>query len=511
MVSNFLQAMKRYMYIIMAAAAVLASCTKAKTDNTIPDSSVSAEDAEYKTIGASTDAATKAYVDSEDNTQVLWDDFDGLSVYGDYTNDHYSTPESDEKQFILIDGKGTCCGTFFIFEPFNPRICKINAIVSNIPWGDQSTYHNYDFSSKVLTCTIPTVQYAVKGSFDPKAVVMYSREDIDKDNVDDIKLNYAVNFLKLTLTETVKSVIIKGDEPLTGRIDITESGISAASEDTKNYVELTGKNGALIEPGDYYIAVRPCDIHNPVITYKGAHSYKTKAGKGTLSFAAGKNVKPISVDWTTGDVKGAVQLWADGPYWSIKNIGAANEYDPGYYFSWGNTIGYVHDSAINQWKVAPGYPNAGTVWNGGFNLNNYLGTHGQSLQRSLQANAADDAAVAAWGSDWRMPTKAEVDGFDGNITSTLSADAKYMKVNGKGDYINDYIILPIAGLGNDNLNQETQAHWSWTSTFSQRSGTINRSYQMLVSKKYPTPHPVISVVSTYGMNIRPVLVNTQNY
>lgn len=494
----------------MAAAAMLASCTKANTDNITSGSSDSAEDTEYITIGASTDAATKAYVNSEDNTQVLWQQYyDGLCVYCVYTYEGYSTPViQEEKQFILIDGDGKSSGTFLY--PNIDRICisQINAVFSNRPWGTGvQPYHNYDFSSKVLTCTIPTVQYAVKGSFDPKAVVMYSLEDIDKDNVDDIQLNYAVNFLKLTLTETVKSVIIKGDEPLTGRINITESGISAASEYTKDYVELTGEDGAPIEPGEYYIAVRPCDIHNPVITYKGAHSYKTKAGKGTLSFAAGKNVKPISVDWTTGDVKGAVQLWAGGPYWSIKNIGAANEYDPGYYFSWGNTIGYVHDSAINQWKVAPGYPNAGTVWNGGFNLNNYLGTHGQSLQRSLQANAADDAAVAAWGSDWRMPTKAEVDGFDGNIISTLSADAKYMKVNGKGDFINDYIILPIAGLGNDNTNQETQAHWSWTSTFSQRSGTVNKSYQMLVSKKYPTPHPVISVVSTYGMNIRPVCVN----
>lgn len=494
----------------MAAAAVLASCTKAKTDNTTSGSSDPVEETEYITIGASTDAATKAYVNSEDNTQVLWQQYyDGLCVYCVYTYEGYSTPViQGETQFYLNDGDGKSYGTF-VYPNFPSRICisQINAVFSNRPWEYAvQPYHNYDFSSKVLTCTIPTVQYAVKGSFDPKAVVMYSREDIDKDNVDDIKLNYAVNFLKLTLTETVKSVIIKGDEPLTGRIDITESGISAASEDTKNYVELTGEDGVLIEPGDYYIAVRPCDIHNPVITYKVAqHSYKTKAGKGTLSFAAGKNVKPISVDWTTGDVKGAVQLWAGGPYWSIKNIGAANEYDPGYYFSWGNTTGYVY--AQSKWKVAPGYSDAGTVLEGGFNLDSYLGSHGQSLKRNLQANADDDAAVAAWGSDWRMPTKSEVDGFNGNVTPTLSADEKYIKVNGKGDYINDYIILPIGGSGYEGSMGNTQAHWSWTSTYYQRTSNNNLAYSMVASGTNSNPRPITNLTGSYGANIRPVCVN----
>ena len=35
-----------------------------------------------------------------------------------------------------------------------------------------------------------------------------------------------------------------------------------------------------------------------------------------------------------------VQLWKDGPYWAETNIGAENPWDYGYYFWWGDTIGY---------------------------------------------------------------------------------------------------------------------------------------------------------------------------
>ena len=38
--------------------------------------------------------------------------------------------------------------------------------------------------------------------------------------------------------------------------------------------------------------------------------------------------------------KGAVQLWAGGPYWATTNIGAEKPEDSGYYFWWGDTLGY---------------------------------------------------------------------------------------------------------------------------------------------------------------------------
>ena len=43
---------------------------------------------------------------------------------------------------------------------------------------------------------------------------------------------------------------------------------------------------------------------------------------------------------TISNVK--VQLWEGGPYWATTNIGAENPEDYGYYFWWGDTVGYTN-------------------------------------------------------------------------------------------------------------------------------------------------------------------------
>ena len=43
-----------------------------------------------------------------------------------------------------------------------------------------------------------------------------------------------------------------------------------------------------------------------------------------------------------------VQLWENGPYWAETNIGADEPWDSGYYFWWGDTLGYkrVNDAWV---------------------------------------------------------------------------------------------------------------------------------------------------------------------
>ena len=38
---------------------------------------------------------------------------------------------------------------------------------------------------------------------------------------------------------------------------------------------------------------------------------------------------------------GGVQLWENGPYWAECNVGATKPEDYGYYFWWGDTVGYT--------------------------------------------------------------------------------------------------------------------------------------------------------------------------
>ena len=39
---------------------------------------------------------------------------------------------------------------------------------------------------------------------------------------------------------------------------------------------------------------------------------------------------------------GGVQLWENGPYWAECNVGASKPEDYGYYFWWGDTVGYTN-------------------------------------------------------------------------------------------------------------------------------------------------------------------------
>jgi hypothetical protein len=47
-----------------------------------------------------------------------------------------------------------------------------------------------------------------------------------------------------------------------------------------------------------------------------------------------------------------VQLWENGPYWATTNIGAEKPEDYGYYFWWGDTVGYKREN--DKWVASDG-------------------------------------------------------------------------------------------------------------------------------------------------------------
>ena len=174
-------------------------------------------------------------------------------------------------------------------------------------------------------------------------------------------------------------------------------------------------------------------------------------------------------------------------HWAYCNLGAFLPEEPGYYFSWGNTTGYVHNG--EHWEIAPGYSGAGTELSGGFTDSNYDATPGKALTGDIPTESAYDAAVAAWGEKWRMPTAeefvalarhsyAETRNNDLYIWKAKGEDAGYAKINGTlkkiGDadmYLDDdshepnaynpstdsYLFFPTSGHGYlDNLCNPTE-------------------------------------------------------
>ena len=150
------------------------------------------------------------------------------------------------------------------------------------------------------------------------------------------------------------------------------------------------------------------------------------------------------------DSHGKVQLWEGGPYWSDTNIGAEEPSEYGYYFWWGDTIGYKRQSG---WTASDGSSSGFSFASG------YASTYDKDVA-TLKSEGwitddnvlapEHDAAHVQWGGDWRMPTYQELYDLRFNkcdwALTTMNGVAGYL-VRGRGNYAGSSIFLPAAGYG----------------------------------------------------------------
>ena len=165
------------------------------------------------------------------------------------------------------------------------------------------------------------------------------------------------------------------------------------------------------------------------------------------------------------DHKG-VQLWEGGPYWADTNIGAEKPEDYGFYFWWGDTVGYKHvgeawvasEGSSPDFEFAEGHtPTCGKSlatlksegWIiGGEERKSLLGKLFGAKEDSVLA-AKHDAAQVHWGGEWRMPTKQELKDLCHKcdwVWTTMNGANGYV-VRGRGNYASASIFLPCAGYG----------------------------------------------------------------
>ena len=150
---------------------------------------------------------------------------------------------------------------------------------------------------------------------------------------------------------------------------------------------------------------------------------------------------------------GGVQLWEDGPYWAECNVGATKPEEYGYYFWWGDTVGYKRNASDTGWVSSQN----GASFS--FTVSDCL-TYGKDTAQLQSAGYIDatgnlvaqyDAATAHLGAPWRMPTDAEyaalIDNCDTEWTTRNGVAGRLVK--GRGAYATKSIFLPAAGLGYD--------------------------------------------------------------
>ena len=149
---------------------------------------------------------------------------------------------------------------------------------------------------------------------------------------------------------------------------------------------------------------------------------------------------------------GGVQLWKNGPYWAECNVGATKSEEYGYYFWWGDTVGYTKTgSGWISVKDGTGFlfAESGTVASTTYGRDNKELLSAWYIDPIGNLALAHDAATAYLGSPWRMPTKIEFEALVSNCTTTWTTrNGVYGRlISGKGDYADKSIFLPAAGRG----------------------------------------------------------------
>lgn len=100
-----------------------------------------------------------------------------------------------------------------------------------------------------------------------------------------------------------------------------------------------------------------------------------------------------------------------GTLWADRNVGATSLEDYGLYFQWGDTVGYTKEQVGVDKVFDPA-----SYWDttdGGSTFNKY------AIDKLTTLEPLDDAASVNMGSDWRMPTQAEMQELIDNTTPTF--------------------------------------------------------------------------------------------
>ena len=232
-------------------------------------------------------------------------------------------------------------------------------------------------------------------------------------------------------------------------------------------IEIEGGNAVVITPpvsntvGFAVSVVESGDVAGAAVTRR-----KPLDATGRTVFPMGSAASRFyRLSATEGEASpGGVQLWENGPYWAECNVGATKPEEYGYYFWWGDTVGYTRSGGT--WT--DGYYYSGVTWVSSAGeqmssspfVDSSCPTYGKNNAALLSAGyidstgnlvAAYDAATAHLGAPWRMPTDAEFSALIENCTTAwITTNGVYGRlVTGKNEYANRSIFLPAAGFGDD--------------------------------------------------------------
>ena len=196
-----------------------------------------------------------------------------------------------------------------------------------------------------------------------------------------------------------------------------------------------------------------------------------------------------------------VQLWEGGPYWATTNVGAEKPEAYGYYFWWGDTIGYKWEN--NQWVATDGsvsgfsFEEENTpTWNKNIGT---LKNEGWITADGVLA-PEHDAAHVHWGGGWRMPTKQELDDL------VSKCNWKWTTVNSVQGWVitgkdSASIFLPCAGYGSGTSLYGAGSYGIYWSSVPDSDYNDYDAWRLFFYAGY---HDTYFSYRLYGQSVRPV-------
>ena len=200
-----------------------------------------------------------------------------------------------------------------------------------------------------------------------------------------------------------------------------------------------------------------------------------------------------------------VQLWEGGPYWADRNVGAERPEDYGYYFWWGDTVGYKRVG--DAWVASDGSSQ-------NFSFNGVTTPIFRKDDATLKREGwitddgvlapEHDAAQRHWGGQWRMPTWLEFDALRNNCdwTWTTTNGVNGYVIRGRGGYASASIFLPTAGYGDGtSLGSAGSGGRYWSSV---PLSLINYAWGLYFYSGYFGSYYDRRYYRYYGHSVRPV-------
>ncbi len=425
---------------------------------------------------------------------ILWNEGDLITI---------TDEDGSWDEFILVAGEGTAKGTF---RQNNATECEV--------WENDVVRAYYPANIAEVDHSVETILTWPSKQTASQTMLMYSEISLGDRQNEQINFKNLGAMMQVVVNSVTPDVVLKsikiqdGTKPLSGTftIDNNDNAVITTSGNAGITLDL-GTGTSLGKSAKFFnICVPPGTYSDLTFTFTAMDGATFVKDVPSLTFDRNTVYKiTLSSEFTHE----AVQLWEDGPFWATTNIGGGAPEDYGWYFSWGNTVGYVYDRS--NWKNAL----TGAAFSGGFTEANYSSTPGVSAASPL--DAAHDPAAVFWGGDWRMPTTAECTLIRSKTTVSSEPDyngtgVKGWIISGKGDYAGNSIFIPFSGVGQESLQNVgsiavLNVSESNTALVLQTGGAscrpCNNYYGLPVRAVYSAPIPVEGIsISPESLQIR---------